>query len=255
VLMPEISVLMPIYNGQRYLGESIQSLMDQTHRSWELVAVLDRCTDHSREILESAKDARIRVTESPTPGIVAALNHGLRLCRSDFVARLDSDDVCESTRLATQRAYLQRHPTVAAVGSSATLIDADGRVVGVRLVVSGRHRVARRLIWRNALIHPSVTFRREVVLSLGGYNAACGRMEDYDLWLRLVGAMDVDNVDTPLIRYRIHPAQSSRRFRLHEIKFGMLGASRRQAARRAGVSPLGAMARHLVWCAAQARRI
>lgn len=253
--IPDVSVLMPIHNGQRYLEESVRSLHDQTLRSWELVAVLDRCTDNTRKILESAKDTRIRIVDARAAGMVAALNDGLQLCRADLVARFDVDDICEPTRLAAQRAYLREHPDIGVVGSSATLIDADGRSVGVRAVVSGRAPVARRLLWRNALIHPSVMFRREAVLSLGGYSLACGRAEDYELWLRVAGAMDIDNLDMPLIRYRIHPAQTSRVFRLHEIRFRTFAASRLRAAKRAGVSPLGAMARHLVWCVAQARRI
>jgi glycosyltransferase involved in cell wall biosynthesis len=252
---PSISVLMPIYNGQRYLQQSLQSLYDQTLQSWELIVVLDpRCIDGSRNILESAKDARIRIEDAPTSGIVAALNHGLRLCRADFVARLDADDICEPTRLAAQCAYLRERPHIAAVGSSAILIDADGRVVGRREVVSGCTRVARRLLWRDALIHPSVTFRREVVMSIGGYSLACRSAEDYELWLRIAGAMDVDNLDVPLLRYRLHP-HTPHVFRLREVPFRTLAASRLQAAKRAGVSPLGALARQLVWCMAQARRV
>jgi glycosyltransferase involved in cell wall biosynthesis len=252
---PDISVLMPIHNGRRHLEASLQSLLDQTLPSWELVAVLDRCTDDTRKILEAAKDDRIRITETSTPGIVAALNHGLQLCRADFVARLDADDICEPFRLAVQYAYLRKRPNVAAVGSSATLIDDDGRVVGRRIVVSGRARVIRRLLWRNALIHPSVTFRRDIVMSLGGYNLACQWAEDYELWLRLARAMDVDNIQVPLLRYRVHPAQISRGFRLRELPFRTLAAARLRAAKRAGISPLGAMARHVVWYVAQARRI
>jgi glycosyltransferase involved in cell wall biosynthesis len=255
VVMPDISVLMPIHNGERYLEDSLQSLRGQTLESWELIAVLDRCTDDTLEILESANDARIRIAESPAAGIAAALNHGLRMCRADLVARLDVDDICEPERFAAQRAYLDEHPDVAVVGSSATLIDEDGRIVGARPVVSGPPVVARRLLWRNAVIHSSVTLRRDVVLALGGYNLTCGRDEDYDLWLRVAGSVDVDNLDAPLLRYRVHRAQSSRMFRLREVQFRTLAASRLHAAKRVGVSPAGALARHAVWCVAQAGRV
>lgn len=246
---------MPIHNAERYLEESLQSLYDQTLPSWELIAVLDRCSDRTRAILESATDDRIRITESRAPGIAHALNHGLQLCRSNLVARFDADDICEPLRLATQHAYLQQHPTIAAVGSSAILIDAVGNVTGHQAALSGGARVIRRLLWRNALIHPSVTFRRDVVMSLGGYDPRCKRAEDWELWLRVAAAMDIDNIEKPLIRYRLHSAQASRTFRVRDVSFVAFTSSRRRVAKRVGVSFLGVRARHWIWCVAQARRI
>ena len=249
-----ISVLMPIRNADRYLPEALDSLFAQSLREWELVAVLDRCTDRSLAILEEIRDSRIRIVDAPPPGgIATALNHGLALCKADYVARLDADDICNPRRLELQARSLERRPAIAALGSGAILIDERSQPIGVRSVVTGPRQVRRRLLWRNALIHPSVMFRRAVVVSLGGYKQI-SKGQDYELWLRVAAYSDVDNLAEPLLFYRLHRDQHSRGYGGSDIRHHALLSARIAAARRAGVTPLGAMARHVVWTAAQYKR-
>src|ERR1019366_6257835 len=106
-MVPAVSVLMPIHDGERFLREAVDSLQRQTLDSWELIAVLDRCADATRSILEGFGDSRIRVLDGPQPGgISRSLNFGLAQCRAPLVARLDADDVCEPERLAMQQVVL-----------------------------------------------------------------------------------------------------------------------------------------------------
>lgn len=228
------------------------SVRQQTLTDWELVAIVD-ATDNSWRILETFRDDRIRIFEGPKPGgIVRQLNLGLLKCQADYVARFDADDVCEPRRLNMQVARLDEDPALGALGGSALLIDEHSTLIGRQHVVSGRRQVARRLLWKNALLHPSVMFRRQLVLDLGGYHDI-RLMEDYELWLRLAAVADVDNISIPLVRYRIHRGQMSRSFRLRGTDAGSLLRARMQAAPRVGVSPAGALLRHAIWLAAVAR--
>jgi hypothetical protein len=245
---------MPVHNAERFLQEAILSLQAQTMTHWELVAVLDRCTDASRQLLSEADDERIRVLDAPSPGgLVTALNFGLRECRAEAVARLDADDVCDPFRLGIQLRALEARPRLGVLGSAAITIDEASRTTGLRRVPCGTKKVQRRLLWRNALIHPSVMFRRSLILGLGGYDPSCARFEDYDLWLRTAGVADVDNLTIPLLRYRVHQGQTSRRFAMSEVNLGVLYQSRLVAARRIGVPTVGVATRHAAWVLGQRR--
>jgi GT2 family glycosyltransferase len=232
-----VSVLMPIHNGQAFLHEAVQSVVDQTLSDWELVAVLDRCTDNSEQIIRQFQDDRIRVFEAPSPGgFAVALNFGLSQCRADLVARLDHDDVCMPNRLAEQSEILAQRPALALLGTYAQIIDESSRIIGLRSVATGVRSVGFALLWRNQLIHPSVMFRRSVILNVGGYDPnAWPIFEDYDLWLRVVGHGEIDNLIEPLIAYRRHTRQWSRVSRLSSLALATLSKSRRQAGSWLGV--------------------
>src|SRR5207302_3594950 len=121
---------------------AIQSLQAQTLPAWELVAVLDGCTDDSYLILSGQRDSRIRIYVSPSRhGIAYSLNKGLSVCRADLVARFDADDLCLPTRLETQVSELSRRPSLGVLGSSARIIDENSRVIGFRAAPRGPRRI------------------------------------------------------------------------------------------------------------------
>lgn len=252
---PLVSILMPIRNGERYLAEAVESVIGQTLQDWELIAVLDGCTDSSQAILEGFGDSRVRVLTMPPPGGFAnALNHGLKHCSGELVARFDQDDVCMATRLDRQVAILEGQAELAVVGSAARIIDELSRVVGFRPVISATHQLRLRLLWRNQLIHSSVMFRRSVVMDLGGYDPLASPIfEDYDLWLRVLTHAAVDNIREPLIAYRIHAAQQSRGSTLSRSAMRTVSKSRRKAADHAGVPLVAVWAMELAWLLAQTR--
>lgn len=190
--MPQVSVLLPVYNAAATLEEALTSLAAQTWPDFEIVAVDDGSTDGSGALLEAwaRREPRLRVLRQPHRGLVAALQVGLAACRAPLVARMDADDRAHPERLAAQVAYLAQHPEVAVVGTQVEAFPAAAVGRGLR----------RYLAWQNALLHdadirreifiespfahPSVMFRRAAVEAVGGYRAAPWA-EDYDLWLRL----------------------------------------------------------------------
>ncbi len=129
---PEISVLMPLYNGSQWLRQAIESIGAQTLRAHEFIIVDDGSTDDSLEIAQQASevDPRIIIHRQAHRGICAALNTGIALARAPVLARMDADDIADPARLEKQLIFLKSHSAVAAVGSWARIIDAQGRPLG-----------------------------------------------------------------------------------------------------------------------------
>jgi glycosyltransferase involved in cell wall biosynthesis len=246
---------MPVRDGAGHLKEAVGSLVAQTLTNWELIAVLDGSRDASRDVLCQFDDPRIRLVElDSSVGVAKALNVGLEACRAPLVARLDADDVSRPDRLVKQVETMASDEQLVVVGSSALLIDEEGRSLGVRKAPLRPEQVRRRLRWRNALIHPSVMYRRDVILRLGGYDPRCVLVEDYELWLRVMTVGELASVEEPLISYRIHASQVSRARTFRWRPLRITSASRRAAAVARGESKGGALLRQAVWSSAQARR-
>lgn len=189
---PPLSILMPVRNEERYLQAALDSLFRQTFQDWELIAVDDGSTDATIQILRRAVagNARVKVYSTGGAGLVAALNLGLSLCRSPLVARMDGDDVCHPRRLERQVAFMKEHPEVGLVASRFRHFPrhmVKGGMLGYELWQNGldsHETTVADLFVESPFVHPSVMYRRELVLALGGYREM-GWPEDYDLWLRM----------------------------------------------------------------------
>lgn len=202
---PRVSVLMPVFKPHaRYLREAVDSVRAQTLGDWELVVVEDPPAT-AGALLNSYGDTRIRHhVRGVRASLADALNDGLSLCRAEYVARLDGDDICAPDRLEKQLAYLESHPATAVVGSSQTIIDEEGRVIGRRRSPLTANDVARAMRRYNCIAHPAVMFRRDAILAAGGYMSGV-KPEDYDLWCRLLKRGDgIENLPEDLLRYRYH---------------------------------------------------
>lgn len=202
---PRVSVLIPLWRPNlRYLSAAIESVRAQTVQEWELVVVED-APHFAEHLLTSFADPRLRyIRRESRSSLAGALNEGLAACRASFVARLDGDDIAVPERLERQLTFLDAHETVALVGSSLTIIDHDDRVVGHRFMPTDPERVAAAMRRYNAIAHPSVMFRREVVLQQGGYAENVAH-EDYDLWCRLLrSGHALANCREELVLYRFH---------------------------------------------------
>jgi hypothetical protein len=201
---------MPVFNGEAYLVEAVESVIRQTLRDWELIAVDDGSQDGSRAILEdiARTDPRVRlVVNEHRLGISAALNRGWRAARAPYIARLDADDVALRDRLVRQIEFLDAHPSVAVVGGAAIIINGTGRRISTIRYPTASRRIRSILLRHNCLAHPSVTIRRVALEEVGGYRF--DHVEDYDLWLRLSERFDLANLAEPVILYRQHPRQVS----------------------------------------------
>ena len=207
---PLISVVMPVFNAERWLQPALDSITAQTLTEFEFIAVDDGSTDGSLDLLErhQARDPRLRVISRPNTGIVLALTDGLAAARGEFVARMDADDEAAPTRFARQIDRMRAEPGLVALGSAVTFMDAAGRPVQACPRPLRHAEIERALLAGDggALIHPAVMFRTAAVRAAGGYRVATQYLEDLDLFLRLARLGELANLAEPLLRYRVHEA-------------------------------------------------
>ncbi len=235
-----VSVILPVRNGGGYLVGAVESILSQTFRDFELLAIDDGSTDGAVDALHAAaRDARLRRIDSGGKGLAHALNLGLKASRADLVARMDADDLALPERLARQVAFLDAHPEIAVLGAQAAFIDANGALTGEQTHFPTAARdVAAALLSRGCVVkHPTVLARKSAILAAGGYRSAFVPAEDFDLWLRVAECAGVANLPDVLLRYRIHAAQTSSGVNLRQRFAHDLALIAARARRKGGPDP------------------
>jgi glycosyltransferase involved in cell wall biosynthesis len=195
---PAVTVVLPVRNGERFLGEALESVLGQAD---ELIVVDDGSTDSSAEI--AARLGAAVLGQEPL-GLVAALTHGIARSTAPYVARMDADDVSLPGRLERQVAFLEAHPRAAFVAPGVEVIDEAGTRVHEVVLPPDDPSLRRRLLLRNPFTHGSVVLRRTALEAVGGYRTDFGANEDYDLWRRLARGWELAAVPEILYRYRRH---------------------------------------------------
>lgn len=195
---------MPVYNGERFLKEAIESILTQTYTDFEFIIINDGSTDKSEEIIKSFPDPRIKLISQTNKGIIGALNAGLKIAQGDYIARMDADDISEPMRLQEQLAFMQSNPSIVLCGTWAKTINENGAIIGSYNYPPVTHTNIRKAIIRhNPFIHPSVMFTQKVIEKVGLYNLNYKHAEDYELWTRIVARFKTANIPKHLLRYRI----------------------------------------------------
>jgi hypothetical protein len=212
--VPAVSVVMPVYNGARFLTEAIGSIVRQTFRDWELIVVDDCSTDGTAAILAQARDQdnRIRIYRLPeNQGATKALNEGARHARAALIARMDADDVSLPTRLETQVRFLGAHPEIAVLGSWVRRIDENGVLGARQKYPTDSALIAWSFFFFNPLAHPTVMMRRNVLNVDAVYDAQYRLAQDYALFMKLSRTVAITNVPEILLHYRTWSGNSSRK--------------------------------------------
>jgi len=238
--VPRVSIVLPVYNGARFLRLSVDSMLAQTFGDFELLLLDDGSSDDSLAIAREceAADARVRVHALPHRGLAATLNEGLRLAQAPLVARMDGDDVAWPERLALQVAFLDRFPAIGAVGGQVRGIDSNGGVSSNMDYPCAPEDVKAQLFARCPLVHPTVVMRRQPVIDIGGYRPMFTYAEDYDLWLRLDEHVALANLPDVVLDFRRHPGNVSQRFQLQQALDGLAARASALARRATGRDPL-----------------
>lgn len=203
---PLVSVVMPIYNAQRYLTQAIDSILSQTLENFELILINDASIDKTLQIINKFKkrDKRIRIINNKKNlQMAASLNLAIDLAKSDLIARMDQDDISLPNRLEVQYAFMQSHSNVAIVGNNIIIIDEEGKVTGKRTYPTTSAGLKRILFRYSAFAHPTVMFRRYPFLKVGGYNPKKHPCEDIDLWFRLGRKYEFASIPSFLLKYRV----------------------------------------------------
>ena len=222
---------MTVYNGMPYLELAIDSILNQTEANFQFVIVDDGSDDEARNYLESLTDERIKLIRQSNQGTAAAANRGLKECTTEFVARMDADDIAVLDRLEKQLAFLNANPNVGIVGAQVAPL--GSKSVGRSLNLPTDHATifAEMMEGRHGLAHSSLMIRRSVLDQIGGY-WSLPLIDDWDMMLRMGEVSELANLDEVLLHYRVHSGslngKSMKRMQLH-IAFAVDRAKRRQS--------------------------
>jgi glycosyltransferase involved in cell wall biosynthesis len=212
---PLVSVVMVVRNVDRFVAESIDSVLGQTFKNFEFIILDFGSTDKSKAIVSNyaARDSRIRMHEIPNCGLAVARNASCALARGQYIAMVDADDVCLPDRLLWQIEFMERHPGVGLLGGAMQWIDAKGRFLFINGGPTEDHEIRSALAFRNPFGQNAVMIRRDTFTFVGGYRAVFAQTEDYDLWLRISEHFQCANLKQVVVKYRVHPNQESFRKR------------------------------------------
>lgn len=211
-----ISVLMTVYNGERWLAEAIESVLNQTYSDFEFMIANDGSTDGTLEIAEryAALDSRISVISHPNWGISRSVNHALELLKTDWVARFDADDLMAPNRLERQLAFIEQYPDLAVGSCWARYIDSHGRVVGeYKNDLTTPEILSQRLAEGKVIyaVQSGSIIRKDVVQEVGGFRTGFDISEDTDLWNRIAERGYLVLVQPEfLLDVRVHPNSVTR---------------------------------------------
>lgn len=207
---PLVSVIIPVYNGEKYLSATIQSVQEQTEQRWEIIAVNDGSTDRSLAVLReiAGKDpSRFTVLSVENGGVSRARNSGIAAARGTYIAFLDQDDLWAIRKLERQIAMLTRDDRIGISFTNEAFIDDSGKMVTEKAIrLDDRHRgdVFETLVFDNFIPISSVMLKKDLLEKTGGFDPRYHLAEDYEFLLRATQATQVDFIDEPLLLYRQH---------------------------------------------------
>lgn len=216
---------MPAYNAGPYICEAIDSVIAQSFADFELLIINDGSTDDTEALIKSYKDARIRLHTQENKGVIGALNYGLQLAKGEYIARFDADDICYADRLKIQYEYMRGHPGCVLLGGASDYIDKDGNYLFEWQPPAYDTESLKKCIQKiSPFDHPTVIYKRDVALLIGGYPNGAIHFEDHIFWTHFILYGDVVNLEKPLIKHRFNPSSVTidekwRGERFREIKY------------------------------------
>ena len=204
----KISVVMSVFNADKYLRDAVESILGQTFTDYEFIIINDGSTDRSLEILESYKDDRIVLINQSNSGLPKALNIGIDRSKSDYIARMDADDISLPQRLEKQYSFMIANPDCILVGSNAIVIDMNGEYVFTTSNKITDHEIKKNLP-KLSFLHSSVMFKKKSFYSAGKYCESMLKGQDTVLFNRMVHFGKFYNIKEPFIKYRVVPTANS----------------------------------------------
>ncbi len=203
---PLVSVIMPVYNSEKYLPEAIESILNQSLKDFEFIIVDDCSTDSSTQIIEryAMADSRIRVLRNDRNlNIAESRNRGIEIAAGKYIATMDSDDRAFPTRLEDQVGYLDTHPDVAISIGNLNVISEDGAYQYVRLYPLTDQTIRSKVYRYNPFPNPTIMCRREVYAKTGTYDNRYVPIDDFDFWLRAGVNFKFGNCEKTILNYRV----------------------------------------------------
>jgi glycosyltransferase involved in cell wall biosynthesis len=240
-----LTVTLPVYNAMPYLPAAVESILGQTYRDFEFLIIDDGSSDGSADYLRSLRDPRVKLSVRENRGLGATLNELFRNSQTEYVARMDADDICQPRRLEKQMAFLRDHRDMVMLGTGIDFMVGNSFVKG-RLPGVEHSRIRLRLLQkRPGVYHPTIVAKRSAWAAVGGYRIA-GAGEDVDFCLRLCDFGRVGNIPEALYHYRLHDNSISYKNRT-ELQEGYAFAVACARARELGMVEPEIMAFRAAW--------
>lgn len=218
--MPTISVIMPTYNSEKYISSAIESILQQTFEDFEFIIIDDASTDQTYDIICSYHDKRItRIRNQRNLGVAACINKGILIAHSEFIARMDSDDISKPDRFQKQVQFMNANSNLGISGTHMEIIDNKGKVIKEHLKKIGDETIKVSLFFgHTSFAHPSIIMRSRMMdMYHLRYDTAFQYAEDYDLYCRCSSFMTMDNYPECLVQYRIHPESVSQKYTQQQV--------------------------------------
>lgn len=200
-----VSVIMPVYNDERYIEESVKSVLNQSYRNLELIIILDGCTDLTSQIIKRVAevDNRVKVLEQENKGLASARNLGLKVVRGKYIAFIDSDDLWDKKKLEKQIEILENNPDVGLVSCYAAIIDKDSNVTGIRVGSKLNGYVFKKVIECNGIGCTSIPLiRKNQIDQADFFDEELFSGEDWDLWIKISKNCHFHTIEESLVFYR-----------------------------------------------------
>lgn len=208
IKIPKISVIMPVYNGEKYLKEAIDSILKQTFSDFELLLINDGSTDSTEAIIKSYDDVRmIYIKNEKNLGLIKTLNKGLDLAKGEFIARMDQDDIALPTRFEKQINIFHKNPDIGVCGTWFTCFGEGIKEKTLQHPVNSES-IKINLLGRSSLGHPTVMLRKSAMENLR-YDENYQSAEDYEFWVSLSRVTRLYNIPESLLKYRVHQTNIS----------------------------------------------
>jgi glycosyltransferase involved in cell wall biosynthesis len=212
---PEISVIMPIYNSEKFLEMAIKSILNQTFTDFEFIIIDDGSEDKSSEIVKNFNDARIKFFEREKLGISEQLNFGIEKSSSELIARMDADDLCYKDRLKNQFELLKKNKSINLVGTNFYLIDEKSKIIGLKKFPENQNEIEFMMPILTSICHASMMTYKKIITAVGNYSQISPYAEDQELFLRIIShGYRFYNIQEPLYYYRIANRKISKERRL-----------------------------------------
>lgn len=238
---PLISVIMTVYNGEKFVDDAMEGILKQTYGDFELILIDDGSNDKTPEILDRYFDPRIiRIRNDRNIGLTASINKGIKLAKGEFIARHDADDVSLPDRLMEQIERFSAEPSLVLLGASYYVIDHNGQIIESAILPSTNAVLQASLETSTVFLHGTIMVRRSVLENVGGYREIFPVSQDYDLFLRLAEQGEIANLSKPLYLFRFHQSSVSREKKRLQLAYARMAwefACRRRANQSEGAVP------------------
>ncbi len=217
----KVSVVMSVFNAEKYLKEAVESILNQTFHDFEFIIINDCSTDLSSSILSDFANTDNRIvllSNESNMGLTKSLNKGLDIAKGEYIARMDSDDISVSTRLEKQVLFLDQHPEYSFVSCIGQYIDENGTFEQLRKFPETNDEIYKMMPKVDAVMHPGVMFRRADIEKIGNYCEDFRVVQDYDLWFRgMAAGYKFYNIQEPLLLFRRNESYNKRKSKSYRL--------------------------------------